>query len=404
VELETLLGLGFQDPNGQNGVGGNPAFAILGHSSSLVSRFVSAINPRAILFTPLPPAGTTPSGYVIVAFSRGDSFAEVIAHDATTNALVLYLVRFQNRCTGADGGCIPADRLLPGTEKDWQSMTSYESTALGDTILDCHQCHQPVYNNGYGPLILRMQEATPPYTHFFSSSTLGGKALLADFHAAHGTTEDYAGIPASMIDKSDPQLLDQLIARAGFSQPNAFDSAAIEAEVQASAPSQPGVNWPMGASATWSSIYAQARVGDQIAVPYHDVKVTDPDKLGAASALYRTVQSGQAPPGALTDIRDVLLAPGARDMGFAPAAGSSGADLFVQICQQCHNSRLNTQLSRGNFNVELLVSGQLRPAENQVAVGRLSITDPTDPLMMPPPLLRTLTPSERQSMITFLEK
>jgi mono/diheme cytochrome c family protein len=132
--------------------------------------------------------------------------------------------------------------------------------------------------------------------------------------------------------------------------------------------------------------------------------VTDPSKLGTATGLYASVRLGQLPPSALTDIRDVFLDEGIRDMGFAPAAGLTGKELFVQVCQQCHNSRLNPQLSRANFNAELLVSGQLRPEEKSVAVARLSITDPSNPLMMPPPVLRTLTGDERQRMVEFLEQ
>jgi hypothetical protein len=404
ADLEKLLGLGFADPNGANGAGGNPAFVLTGHSSSLVGRFVSAINPRAILFTPPPADGSKPSGYVALAFSRGDGFAEVVAHDPAVDQVILYLVRFQSRCTGAQGACLPGDVLLPAGETSWLSVTSYESTALDDTVLDCKQCHQPSYSNGYGQTILRMQESSAPYTHFFSAATAGGAALLADFHAAHGTTEDYGGIPAAMIDKSDPSLLQRFVQQAGFSQPNAFDSTAIEAEVRASAPGQPADNVPPGASSTWNGIYDQAVHGDAIAVPYHDVKVTDPGKLASATSLYQSVAQGRTAANALTDIRDVFLDEGIRDMGFAPKAGLSAPDLFVQVCGQCHNGRLDTQLSRGNFNADLLVSGQLRPAEKGVAVARLSIIDPQNPSMMPPPVLRTLTADERQRMIDYLQQ
>ncbi|HWL86166.1 MAG TPA: hypothetical protein VNO21_10210 [Polyangiaceae bacterium] len=54
--------------------------------------------------------------------------------------------------------------------------------------------------------MLRMQEIAAPYTHFFWQGSAGGRALLADFHAAHGSSEDFGPIPASMIDKSDPSF------------------------------------------------------------------------------------------------------------------------------------------------------------------------------------------------------
>jgi hypothetical protein len=393
VELENLLGVGFAD-------GGQPAFALLGHSSSLVSRFVSAINPRAILFTPPPADGSTPSGYVLLSYSRGDSFVEVAAHDPVLNQVVLYLVVFQSTCDASDAGCTPADRLTPGDESGWTGVTSYTAaTEINDTILDCFQCHQP--QGTQSPTLLRMQEINAPFTHFFSATTAGGRSLLADFHAAHGQAESYGGIPADQIDQSSPQLLAQLITAAGFgTQPNAFDSATIEAQVEQSAPAQPSLNLPAGTSPAWSSIYAQAELGNEIAVPYHDVKVTDPVKLAAASALYQSVQSGQQPPSALTDIRDVFLDEGVRDMGFAPAAGLDGGALLVQVCQQCHNSRLDQTISRALFNVQIL---SLLPASRkQAAIDRLNITDSTDPLMMPPPALRTLSSEERRAMIETL--
>ena len=105
-----------------------------------------------------------------------------------------------------------------------------------------------------------MQEIEAPHTHWFSSRhRRAGKALLADFHAAHGTSEDYGPIPAALIDKSDPALMAKFIAAAGFAnQPNAFHSAAIEAEVAASAPEQPAINVPSGWSETWKTIYDAA--------------------------------------------------------------------------------------------------------------------------------------------------
>ena len=54
-------------------------------------------------------------------------------------------------------------------------------------------------------MILRMQELEPPHTHWFSTATTGGTALLQDFHAAHGTDEDYGPIPAALIDKPGPR-------------------------------------------------------------------------------------------------------------------------------------------------------------------------------------------------------
>jgi hypothetical protein len=400
VELEQLLGLGFQNPGGGNATGGNPGFALLGHSESLAGRYISAINPRAILFTPL--TGSRPSGYVLLAYTRGDTFVEVAAHDPTLDKVILYLVRFAKGCAANPGGCTPADLLTSSVEQGWLAVDSYAaSTDINDTILDCFECHQPAGPSG--PTVLRMQEITPPFTHFFSSTTEGGKALVADFHSAHGSNEAYAGIPAPLVDESDPALLAGFLQAAGFGdQPNAFDSAAIEAEVRNSAPRQPLVNVPLGESHTWDGIYAVAKLGQAIAVPYHDVKVTDATKLAAATNAYRKVSLGQASPNSLMDIRDVFLDQGLRDMGFAPADGLDGHALLVQVCQQCHNSHLDQTISRALFNVEIL--GALPRSRKNEAIRRLNITNLEDPSKMPPPLFRTLTSDERQRIIDVLNE
>jgi len=250
-ELLVLLGLDFKDPAGGNGVGGNPGFAILGHSSALTARKVSSITPTAFVFTPLLPDGKPPVDYLFLAFDPGESFVEVASFSPADQAVNFYLVMFDKDCAKTAAGCGPNDLLTPNQVTGWSNLRIYESTtALNNTIADCRQCHlgngRDVPDTG-DKLILRMQEIEPPFTHWFSSRTTGGGALLADFHAAHGTTEDYGPIPAALVDKSDPELMAKFIAAAGFAdQPNVFHSAAIEAEVAASAVQQPAVNLPAG--------------------------------------------------------------------------------------------------------------------------------------------------------------
>ena len=284
----------------------------------------------------------------------------------------------------------------------WSNVRIYESTtALGDTVADCRQCHIGAGHdnptNGDN-LILRMQEIEPPHTHWFSTATSGGASLLADFHAAHGT-ESYGPIPAVLIDKSDPDLMAAFITAAGFGdQPNAFPSAEVESEVAHVAPLQPAMNVPMGWSTSWSTIYQQAASGQAIAVPYHDVKVTDPDKLAHMTADCVAVAGG-AP---LTeDIRDVLLESGLVDMGFAPQQGIDGSALLAQQCEQCHNARLDPTISRDRFLVDQL--GSMTRAEKDLAIMR--IQTPTDTrLTMPPPLFRLPSDQDRALMIAELQK
>ena len=70
AELLVQLGLDFKDPNGGNGVGGNPAFALLGHSSALTARKVTTLTPTAFVFTPPPDDGSTPVGMSTAITSR----------------------------------------------------------------------------------------------------------------------------------------------------------------------------------------------------------------------------------------------------------------------------------------------------------------------------------------------
>jgi hypothetical protein len=398
-DLLQLLGLSFADPHGKNGEGGNPAFALLGHSSALTARKVTSITPTAFLFTPPPADGSPPQGrFAFLAFDPGELFVEVAVNDLATGALNFYLVQFDKDCVAAPGGCTNVDLLTPNLVVGWSNVRVYEmSTALDDTIFDCHVCHQPVDANAP---ILRMQEIAAPFTHWFSAQTPGGQALLADFHAARGTAEDYGGIPAAMIDQSDPSKLAAFLTAAGFgAQPNAFASAAIEQEVGTSAQGQPASNVPPGQSPTWQALYDAAAKGQFIATPYHDVKITDPDKLAHLTSAYQSWQAGGVTE--LPDLRDAFLDDGLRDMGFAPALGADGAALLVQMCQECHNANLDLTVSRELFLVDQL--SQMSRAEKDKAIARLGL-DASTRLVMPPPLFRTITDDERAAMIAELQK
>lgn len=399
ADLLLQLGLDFKDPKGGNGVGGNPGFAILGHSSALTARKVTPLTPTAFIFTPPPADGssiTTP--YTIVGFDPGEQFVEVASYDPTGKTVNFYLVFFDQACNARPGGCTTTDLLTPKLVTGWSNVRVYEdSTLLGNTILDCHVCHQP--NNDKAPF-LRMQEIVPPFTHWFSADTEGGRALLADFHAAHGANEDYGGIPSALIDKSDPSKLAALVTQAGFGQqPNLFPSAAIEAELKSSAPGQPLTNVPIGKSATWQKLYDDAVAGTFIAAPYHDVKVTDPTKLATMTMAYQKWMSGAASD--LPELRDVFLDDGLRDMGFAPKAGLDGRGLITQMCQECHHSKLDPLITRERFLTDKLA--QMTRAERDVAIERLQ-TPITNRLAMPPALFRTITDAERQLMIDELKR
>ena len=92
ADLQKQLGLDFKAGQTGNGTGGNPAFVLTGHSSSLVTRFINAINPRAIIFTPPKSTGRVNNPqplttFTAMGFARGEQFVELVSNDPVTNDL-----------------------------------------------------------------------------------------------------------------------------------------------------------------------------------------------------------------------------------------------------------------------------------------------------------------------------
>jgi hypothetical protein len=390
ADLEKLLGI---DPTD-----GVTKFAMTGNSSSLVATGVSPVNPRVVMFKPITATADVKGGFLIFTFTRGEPFVELATFDidpaTNTGDLSFYLVVLDLPCRhDAANPCTYADFVTSDIEKNWASATLYEDNELTGTAVDCLQCHKTAGGGIDAPRFLRMQEKTAPFTHWFSSTTTGGQALLADFHAAHGTTEDYGPIPAAQIDRSDPAALAALLKQFNFSaQPHPFDSTKIEAEVVASAPMQPAVNVPPGTSATWTALYNLNAAGSIIPPPYHDVKFTDPDKLAAWTTAYKGVLAGTTPRDGMPDPRDLALAQARIDMNFALPDGVDGTRVLVQACQQCHNPEQDQSLARADFDVTKITSGMGAGAASK-GIARMSLPV-DDPQHMPPQRFRTLTQAQ----------
>ena len=401
TELQDALGLGFQDRSskGQNGSRGNPAFALLGHSSSLVARSVSAINPRAFVFSPPPGRPLRIPGFVVMGFARGEPFIEIAAEDPNQRKLSFYLLKFEPECE-ATKSCKPGDLLTAAVEKNWKGWTLYQDEDLKNTIVDCRHCHQPD-----GPStkpMLRMQELQDPWTHWFRGDRPGGVALMQDFLRAHGDQEDYFGIPASAIQSADGRAMEDFVTGQGFqNQPNSFDSKRIENEVKQSSTSQPDLNTPKGESSTWQRLYSASASGQFIPVPYHDVKVTDPDKLAFATDAYRSVLDGKAPATGLPDIRRVFLDSALEEMSMRPRSGASGQEILVQACAQCHHSRLDPSVSRAKFDVTQLDS--MSAAAKSAAIARMKLPA-SSRQHMPPAMFRTLPDDALKLAVEALSK
>jgi hypothetical protein len=394
VELYRALGLHPELlPDGRTGL------ALSAHSTGLGIRSVSAINPR-VFTVRLENMGIE---LLAIAFVRGEQHVELVVRDRRDLGLRFYLLGFRQDCNEREQGCRPGDLLTPAIESDWRELTLYDESDLRNTTLDCAPCHQP--QGPDTPKLLRMQERATPWTHWLFRSTEGGKALLADYLAAKGD-EVLAGYAADQIQRAHPGNLAMLADFDGSLEPNPFSSAEIEREVQESAATkggaQPSDNSVPGESATWQSAYGLSELGEAIAVPYHDVKVTDPAKLARMTQAYQAYRAGDLDADSLPDLRDIYpddpqqLA----HMGIGTEPNADGAQVLLQACGECHNARLDQSLSRANFRADL--AGVSR-AEKDVAIDRLQRAS-DDPLAMPPARLRSLTREARARVIELLSQ
>jgi hypothetical protein len=407
TDLQKLVGLDFKPGVVGNGLNGNPGFAMTTHSTSLVTRHTTVINPRALVFTaPLgsgrqtAPFKPNPS-YVAMGFVRGEQFIELLGKDPASGQPRFFLLKYEQACNAAPGGCTVGELLTPRVESNFTSWSLYDETDVKDTVVDCLQCHQP---GGPGtPKILRMQELQFPWIHWLFGEPEGNVYLRQDFHAAHGRSEPYAGIPANLIDQAAPPVLEGFVEGNGFiAQPNEMQTKTIMNEILYGEPAQPATNVPPGVSATWQGQYAKSKAAQFIPVPYHDFKLTDPQKLAKMTSAYQSFIAGTTDAVALPDIRDVFLDQGLADMTFRPAAGLDGHAILVQMCQQCHNSKLDQTITRARFNVETLAT-QMSRQEKDEAIRRVQLPA-SDCDHMPPARFRELSAQDTQLVVQELQK
>jgi hypothetical protein len=413
IDLQKALYIDGPRLTGLNGL------AIAGHSTSLGARSISSINPRVIavrLEHPLFEAdGYTPAAPgsqgrlspalepVAVAFSRGEQLVELMTRDRIDHELRFYLLAFRQACNDSEAGCKPGDLLTPEIEQGWTETSLYDEQDLANSVLDCAPCHQ---THGPGtPKLLRMQELHMPWTHWFGLSE-GGNALFADYHAARGD-ETLFGLSDDQLQRTNPVSLNlQAVYGGPNEQPNLFDSEKIEQEVRDSAAAlggmQPADNHVPGQSETWRAGYEAARRGEAIPFPYHDVKVTDADKLARMTEVYQAYRAGELDRADLPDIRDVFPDDPERlaEMGFMTKPGATGEEVLLEACSLCHNERLDPSLTRARFRADLV--GVSR-AEKARAIERLQLPA-SDVHAMPPVRLRSLTPEARRRAIEALRR
>lgn len=375
------------------GLGEQRAFALTGNSTSLVAKSVSAINPRIVVFPRVEEDLAPPASMTSVGFVRGEPFVELVSRDATTGDLNFYLFAFERACSYEPAGCDLTSLLTEEIERDWTRYSVYDHDDLEGTSFDCLSCHRP--DRSGSQRILRMQELTSPWMHWFPQKfvqrTESDRVLLAQFLEAHDVDSQYGGIPISSIstaiDEGSGAQLEAFVRAEGFAeQPNPFD-AAIAAEAK------------LGASSSWQARFDVHLRGDAIAVPYPLVDVTDPAKRAAAVQSYRDVVAGVAPRQSLLDLREVFSADATEKLSFVSKPGADGRTVLFQMCSRCHDGRGNPDLTKNRFNVlELDVMSD--DMKNRV-ITRINEPDAT---RMPPWRVGSLSPEAIQAVTAELRK
>ncbi|MDD9941137.1 MAG: hypothetical protein OXU20_08875 [Myxococcales bacterium] len=374
-------------------------YALTGHSTALFARGVSSVNPR-VIFHRFEHAQQGQE-LLALAFVRGEQTVEMVVRDRQSRELRFYVLSYEQACNARSGGCNAGHLLTPTTERGWRNLALRDDEDLKNTPLDCRQCHQP---DGPGtPKLLRMQELDAPWTHWFDGLMPGGLALIDDYLAMKDG-ESLAGLDSDLIRNTSAALMEGFVLHGGIPQPNEFPSSQIEAEVANSVADagvmQPEDNSIPGQSAAWLEIYETAKRGDAISVPYHDVKVTDPDKLARATKAYQSYLRGELAGDELPDFRDIypddprILA----EMGFATEPGLDGEGILMQACAQCHNRRLDQTISRAQFVADL---ASLDAEQKALATKRIQLPL-DDPRVMPPAHFRRLSDEARRRLIDVL--
>lgn len=368
----------------------NLNIAFLGHSTALLGRLVSPINPRAIVM----------GEKTFLAFHRGVQSVELATRARDDGRLKFYLVTFSQACNAAPERCTPGDLYTTRIESGWQDVRVQDDEDLKNTSSDCRQCHQRATDT---PVLL-MREFSGPWMHFFAHDREDvpniaypeplGKDLVHDYRRAKGE-EPYAGVPIAVLRGTIGLALEN---RVDIDQPLLFDATTILNERWPAGPS--GFAAQPNRSPTWDAAYAAFKRGEHLALPYFSGRPTDPTKLSALSDAYQRYLSGALSAAALPDLADIYPDdPQTRaEIGLQTEPGASAAEALIQACGGCHNDVLDQTVSRAHFNINL---ASLDQAERRRAIERLE--RPADAIgSMPPHEARQLDAESRKKLIAYL--
>jgi mono/diheme cytochrome c family protein len=367
-----------------------PTVTVLAHSTALSGHLVSPINPRVIIL----------GSAALMTFQRGVQRVELIAQDRERDALNFYLLSFQQACNAQPDGCTPGDLYTPRIESNWAAVAVRDDEDLKNTPSDCRQCHQ----RGRELPTLLMRELEIPWTHFFEPVVdesqvtplpgVRGRHLMMDYEQAKGD-EPYGGYVLQMLPENSPLILQNAVAPV---QPVLFDAPKILQERYPYGPN--GFATEPVRSPTWDGAYAAFKRGEQLALPYFEQRVSDPQKQARLSEAYARYRAGEIEADALPDLGDIFPDdPHVRaEIGLQNEPDATPAEALIQVCASCHNDVLDQSISRARFSVDL---ARLDRATLDAAVDRLE-RPRSAPGAMPPPEARQLDPDTRDRLLEYL--
>jgi cytochrome c553 len=216
---------------------------------------------------------------------------------------------------------------------------------------------------------------------------------MQDYIDAHGT-ERYGGVDIENYPPIAPFALERFVNRR---QPLLFDTVVVEDErwpkVNGKYPARPQL------SPTWERAYDAFKRGEHLALPYYEVRATDPQKQARLTAAYRAFSEGETDE--LPDLADIFPDdPHVRArIGLETEPGASAVALLIQACGPCHNDVLDQSLTRARFNINL---SRVAAKEIDAAIERLK-RGPHDGGVMPPPDSRQLSAQARERLLEYLD-
>ena len=143
-------------------------------------------------------------------------------------------------------------------------------------------------------------------------------------------------------------------------------------------------------SDTWSVLYERAVAGEVIPPPFFGASVADPVLLNLFGDAYIDAKAGVNRE-LLPNLRDVISAQTESYMSVRPKEGLDGRGILTHMCAQCHNSRLDQDISRARFDVTNLDS--MSREQKDKAIERLQLPRKSR-LAMPPDFFKELSDEE----------